>query len=50
MKSLFDTLNIGYAEKEMRGFLKLNAMSLGFTLAAIVSVLAALGARSCHAP
>jgi membrane protein len=48
MKSLFDTF-IGYTEKEKRGFLKLNAMSSGFTLAAIVFVLAALGARSCHA-
>jgi membrane protein len=44
MKSLFDTLNIVYAEKEKRGFLKLNAMSLGFTVAAIAFVLAALGA------
>lgn len=44
MKSLFDTLNIVYDEKEKRGFLKLNAMSLGFTLATIAFVLAALGA------
>jgi membrane protein len=44
MKSLFDTLNIVYGEKEKRGFLKLNAMSLLFTLAAIAFVLAALGA------
>src|SRR6202021_4015394 len=44
MKSLFDTLNIVYGEKEKRGFLKLNAMSLSFTLAAIAFVLAALGA------
>jgi membrane protein len=44
MKSLFDTLNIVYGEKEKRGFLKLNAMSLAFTLAAIAFVLAALGA------
>jgi len=44
MKSLFDTLNIVYGEKEKRGFLKLNAMSLIFTLAAIAFVLAALGA------
>jgi membrane protein len=43
MKSLFDTLNIVYGEKEKRGFLKLNAMSLAFTFAAIVFVLAALG-------
>ena len=44
MKSLFDTLNIVYGEKEKRGFLKLNAMSLIFTVAAIAFVLAALGA------
>jgi membrane protein len=44
MKSLFDTLNIVYGENEKRGFLKLNAMSLAFTLAAIAFVLAALGA------
>jgi membrane protein len=44
MKSLFDTLNIVYAEKEKRGFLKLNAMSSGFTVAAIAFVLTALGA------
>jgi membrane protein len=44
MKSLFDTLNIVYDEKEKRGFLKLNAMSLAFTLAAIAFVSAALGA------
>ncbi|WP_187435525.1 YihY/virulence factor BrkB family protein [Bradyrhizobium cytisi] len=44
MKSLFDTLNIVYGDKETRGFLKLNAMSLGFTVAGIVFVLAALGA------
>jgi membrane protein len=43
-KSLFDTLNIVYGEKEKRGFLKLNATSLGFTLAGIVFVLLALGA------
>ncbi len=44
MKSLFDTLNIVYGEKEKRGFVKLNAMSLAFTLVAIVFVSAALGA------
>jgi membrane protein len=44
MKSLVDTLNIVYGEKEKRGFLKLNAMSLAFTLVAIAFVLAALGA------
>lgn len=44
MKSLFDTLNIVYGEKEKRGFLMLNAVSLSFTLAGILFVLAALGA------
>jgi membrane protein len=43
MKSLFETLNIIYGEKEKRGFLKLNAVSLSFTLAGILFVLAALG-------
>jgi membrane protein len=44
MKSLFDTLNIVYGEKEKRGFLKLNVISLSFTIAGIVFVLAALSA------
>ena len=44
MKSLFDTLNIVYSEQEKRGFFKLNAISLGFTVAAVIFVLAALGA------
>ena len=44
MKSLFDALNIVYGEKEKRGFIKLNAVSLSFTLAGIVFALLALGA------
>jgi membrane protein len=43
MKSLFDTLNIVYGEAEKRGFLKLNAISLCFTIASILFLLAALG-------
>jgi membrane protein len=43
MKSLFDTLNIVYGEQEKRGFVKLNAMSLLFTVGGIAFVLAALG-------
>ncbi|MBR1169000.1 YihY/virulence factor BrkB family protein [Bradyrhizobium liaoningense] len=43
MKSLFDTLNIIYGEDEKRGFFKLNAVSLGFTVAGIVFMMAALG-------
>jgi membrane protein len=44
MKSLFNTLNIIYGEKEKRGFIKLNLISLSFTLAGIVFVLLVLGA------
>jgi membrane protein len=44
MKSLFDTLNIVYGEQEKRGFVRLNAISLSFTVAAIAFVLIALGA------
>ncbi|TWA92607.1 YihY family inner membrane protein [Bradyrhizobium stylosanthis] len=43
IKSLFDTLNIVYGEQEKRGFFKLNAISLGFTVGGIFFVLAALG-------
>lgn len=43
MKSLFDTLNIVYGEEEKRDFIKLNAISLCFTVGGIVFVLAALG-------
>jgi len=41
MKALFDTLNVIYGEQERRGFFKLNALSLSFTLAGIVFALAA---------
>jgi membrane protein len=44
MKSLFDTLNIIYGEKEKRGFIKLNAVSFSFTMAGILFVLIAIGA------
>jgi membrane protein len=44
MKSLFDTLNIVYGEKETRGFVKVNAISLAFTVTGIVFVLATLSA------
>lgn len=43
MKALFDTLNIVYGEDEKRGFFKLNAVSLGFTVGGIVFMMAALG-------
>jgi membrane protein len=44
MKSLFDTLNVVYSEREKRGYVGLNAISLAFTVGAIVFVLLALGA------
>jgi membrane protein len=44
MKSLFDTLNIVYKEREARSFIALNAISLTFTTAAIAFVLIAVGA------
>ena len=43
MKSLFDTLNIVHGEEEKRGFFKLNALSLGFTVGGVALILAALG-------
>jgi membrane protein len=43
MKSLFDTLNIVHDEEEKRGFIKLNAISLGFTIGGVLFVMAALG-------
>jgi membrane protein len=44
MKAIMDALNVVYEEKEKRGFIKLTLVSLAFTLAAIGSVLLALGA------
>jgi membrane protein len=44
MKAIMDALNVVYEEKEKRGFLKLNLMSLAFAMAAIASLLLAIGA------
>ncbi len=44
MKSLFDTLNVIYGEQEARGIVKLNLVSLAFTLAGIAFILLAIGA------
>ena len=44
MKAIMDALNVVYEEKEKRGFFKLNLISLAFTVAAIGSLLLALGA------
>jgi membrane protein len=42
MKAIMDALNVVYEEKEKRSFLKLNLVSLAFTLAAIGTLLVAL--------
>jgi membrane protein len=44
MKALFDALNVVYGEEEKRGFFKLNAVSLAFTVGAILFLLIAMGA------
>lgn len=43
-KAIFDALNVAYGEDEKRGFFKLNAMSLSFTVAILVFAVVALGA------
>jgi membrane protein len=50
MKSIFDTLNIVYSEREKRSFITLNAISLAFTAAGIAFVLIALGAMVALPP
>jgi membrane protein len=44
MKAIFDALNIVYDEDEKRSFLKLNLISLAFTLAAILAFILILSA------
>jgi len=44
MKAMMDALNVAYEEKEKRGFIKLNLVSLTFTVAAILTLLLAMGA------
>jgi membrane protein len=44
VKALFDALNIVYQEEEKRGFIKLNLVSLTFTLSAVAFILLAMGA------
>jgi membrane protein len=43
MKAIIDALNVVYDEDEKRGFIKLNAVSLAFTLGGLVAILAAIG-------
>lgn len=44
VKAVIDALNICYGVKERRGFFKLNAVSLGFTIGAIGGLLLAIAA------
>src|SRR6478672_3187508 len=44
MKAVIDALNVTYGEKEKRGFIKLNLVSLGLTAGAILALLVAIGA------
>jgi len=44
VKAVIDALNIVYEEEEKRSFLKLNAVSLAFTIGAVVVVLVGIGA------
>jgi membrane protein len=44
MKALLDALNILYEETEKRGFIRLNLVSLTFTVGGIVAMLTAVGA------
>lgn len=44
MKAIFDALNVAYGENEKRSFIKLNAISLLFTVGAIVALLTAIAA------
>ena len=43
IKSIFDALNLVYNEPEKRGLIRLNLISLAFTVAAILFVLIAIG-------
>ncbi len=44
VKSIFDALNVAYEEREKRGFIKLNLVSLAFTIGAIAALLLMVGA------
>ncbi len=44
MKAIIDALNVAYDEKERRSFIRLNLVSLVFTLIAIVLMILAIGA------
>lgn len=50
MKALFDALNVIYAEREKRGFVRLNLISLGFTLLGVVLLSLSLAAMLVLGP
>jgi membrane protein len=43
MKAIIDALNVVYDEREKRGFIKLNAVSLAFTVGGVIGILVAIG-------
>jgi len=43
VKSIFDALNVAYEEREKRSFVKLNMISLAFTVGGIVALLVMVG-------
>lgn len=43
MKAIIDALNVVYDEVEKRGFVKLNAVSLAFTLGSLLAILTVIG-------
>lgn len=49
MKAIFDALNVVYGEREKRSFIRLNAVTLSFTLAALI-IIGALVASVALAP
>lgn len=44
VKSIFDALNVAYEEREKRSFIKLNMVSLAFTVGGIMALLLMVGA------
>ena len=44
VKAIFDALNVAYEEREKRGFIRLNMVSLAFTVGGIVALLLMVGA------
>lgn len=44
VKAVFDALNVAYEQREKRGFIKLNLMSLTFTVGGIAALLLMVGA------